>query len=183
MNAFRTAAILATTAVAVTAAAGTASAASPTIPNVAFTNLALTQQLTLRPGGAATSAQPFDAAAHWDLSYVDSVPTEPGFSSPYQLRNRATGQCLEDVGEHRTVVAADCDAAPVDGSPQLWQHHRVVDRNVAGRMYYYRVNRSSHRVLTAQADQADGAPVRSLAAEPVSRSGAADPQLWVLLGA
>ena len=111
-----------------------------------------------------------------------ALPTENGFSSPYQLRNRATGTCLHDLGDGQNVLVVTCESFPSTDSAQLWQHHRTADRTVAGREYSFRFNRFSGRVLSA-IPAGSAARVVSAPAEPISKSGAADHQLWVMLAA
>ena len=160
--------------------AGSASAASP-INELGFANLSLTQMLTRGPDGVAVTAFATQALPQvWDQIYAEQLPTQDGMSSPYQLRSHDTGRCLEDVGEGRPVIAVGCEANPVIGSRQLWQIHRVADRRIDGRDYYYQINRATGRVLTAR-PSTEGAPVISADAVPVSKSSAADHQLWVQL--
>jgi hypothetical protein len=185
-----TAALAGALATAGAATAGVGSAATPPgvlPPNnfVAFANLGLTQMLTVGPTRAAMTefAQPGGDYV-FDLVYQTHLATDAGFSSPYLLKHRATGACLQDLGEGRVVMAATCETAPSTDSAQLWQHHRVPDRVVNGRDYYFRFHRGTPRVLTAFPTTPNPASARvvSLPAEPVSKSGAADPQLWVMLG-
>ena len=168
-----------------TVSAFTASAAVAALPinRVTFANLALTEMLTLSPGDLAITAPAAGLPTQaWDQVYATHLATTPGFSSPYLLRNRATGTCLADVGDGLNVIAVECEASPASDSAQLWQNYRVADRTVLGRDYYFRFNRATGRVLTAMPGPADsGARVVSAPAEPVSKSGAADHQLWVML--
>jgi len=168
---------------AVSAFASSAAVAESPINRVTFANLALTEMLTLDGGDVAVTASAAGLPTQaWDQDYATHLDTTPDFSSPYQLRNRATGTCLADVGDGANVIAVACESNPSTDSAQLWQHHRVVDRTVLGRDYYFRFNRATGRVLTAMPGPADsGARVVSAPAEPVSKSGAADHQLWVML--
>jgi hypothetical protein len=158
--------------------------ASATTNRVMFTNLALVQDLTLRPGiGVVTTPpQAGNPSQTWEMVYVTAVASRPGFSSPYLLRSAATGECLRDVGLDRSVVPVPCDANPAAGSPQLWDNHRIADRSVNGRDFYLRFNRASDRVITARPEspEANVARVVSAPAEPISKSGAADAQLWLM---
>ena len=148
-------------------------AAVPPQNLVTFTNLALMQNLALRGDGSVVTAPPGASLTEvWDMVYITDEPTQPDFSSPYLLRNRATGLCLQDG-----AVLGPVPCQPADAT-QLWQHHRVVDQTVDGRDFYYRFSRSSGHVLTAQHTAVVMAP-----AEPVSKSGAAAPQLWRMLPA
>jgi hypothetical protein len=181
-TAVRMAALTAAAAGAVLAAApGPATAGTN---RVTFTNLALVQDLMLRPGtGVVTApAQAGNAAQIWDMEYVTSIPNRDGFSSPYRLRNVATGQCLRDVGLGHQVVPVPCDDNPAADSPQLWDNHRVEDRSIDGREFYFRFNRASNRVLTARLDAGHPsyADVVSAPAEPISKGGGADHQLWLM---
>jgi hypothetical protein len=162
---------------------GTAAAAPPP-QEVGLANLALTQMLTRGPDGVAVTAYGLQTLPQvWDRMFIVHVPAEDGMSSPFQLRSNGTGLCLEDLGEGRPVIAVGCEALPSAESKQLWQIHRLPDRRVDNRNYYYQINRSSRRVLTGQATTpgAEGTPVISATMVPVSKSGAADGQLWVTL--
>ena len=91
------------------------------------------------------------------------------------------------MGNGLDVVAKVCETNPVIDSAQLWQNHRVADRTVNGRDYYFQFNRSTNRVLTAQPGLVDGlldagARVVSAPAQPISKSGSTDLQLWLTLG-
>lgn len=150
-----------------------AAAATPSQNLVTFTNLQVLENLALRGDGSVVTA-PLGASLTevWDMVYITAEPTQDGFSSPYLLRNRATGMCLQDGAGLGPVPCQPADAT------QLWQHHRVIDQTVDGRDFYYRFSRSSGQVLTARHGAVVMAP-----AEPVSKSGAAAAQLWRMLPA
>jgi hypothetical protein len=169
------------TAASAAALATTTSGASAAPNLVTYTNLHLAQNLALRAGDTAVTMPPQAGSAVqvWDMVYITNVPTVPDHSSPYLLRNQETGTCLQDMGEGRPATAVPCRPDPDAGSPQLWHHHREPDRIVDGSKYYYRISRSSGRVLTARPAPGAGTPIVVCApAEPIGRAGAADPQLW-----
>lgn len=165
------------------ATGGPAGATAPPVNELGFANLALTQMLTRdADSGAVTRFGDQTLPQVWDQLYQVQLPTQDGMSSPYLLRSHDTGRCLQDLGEGQPVTAVVCETDPVEGSAQLWQIHRVADRTINGRNYYYQINRATGRVLTAQLGP-EGQPVVSAPAVPVSKSGAANAQLWVQLAA
>jgi hypothetical protein len=179
------AAVVGALATAGAAAATTGPGVLPPTNQVSLANLALTQMLTVSPTRAAmTEFAQAGGTYVFDQVYQTHLTTDPGFSSPYLLRHRATGACLQDLGEGRVVMAASCETFPSTDSTQLWQHHRLPDRTVNGRDYYFRFHRGTNLVLTAfpTSPAPDSARVISAPAEPISKSGAADHQLWVMLG-
>jgi hypothetical protein len=137
------------------------------------------KQLAATFGTAVTAAaNDQDSFQHWQRISAFGVPAQSGFSTPFQLKNRATGLCLRDTGLNQVVAERVCEVAPTATSRQLWHNHLAVDRTVNNEVYRFRYNRATGRVL-AQAPQF-GIQVPVVAQTQASNVGsaAAALQLW-----
>jgi hypothetical protein len=147
-----------------------------------ITNLNGGQNLASNLSGKAVTTKPSTSTLqHWELLFPGSAgSSEDGFGSAFQLKNRATQKCLQDVGKGAQVIEATCIANPDPNSPQLWQHHTAVDRTVNGQSYFFLFNRSSDRVLSRAPEFGNAVPVVSSPKATNNLSAAAALQQWVL---
>jgi hypothetical protein len=132
-------------------------------------------------GKAVTTKASTSTLQHWELLFPGSAgSSEPGFGSAFQLKNRATQKCLEDVGNGAQVIETTCKTNPGVDSPQLWQHHIAADRTVNGQSYFFLFNRGSDRVLSRAPQFGNTVPVVSSPKATNDLSAAAALQQWLL---
>jgi len=147
-----------------------------------FTSLNLGKNLAsnLTGNAVATTPQSTSTLQQWERKTFLNIPNPPGggFGAPYQLRNRATQRCLQDVGNGSTVIETTCQVSPSSTSPQLWHNHGAVDRTVNGKAYRFRFNRASGRVLSVAPQFGTTVPVLSSPRASNIGSAAAALQLW-----
>jgi len=180
-------AVVAALAAATLAAGATGASATDAVPAQAaaprfetFTSLNLGKNLTsnLTGNAVATTPQSTSTLQQWERKTFLNIPAPPGFGVPYQLRNRATQRCLQDVGNGSTVIETTCQVSPSSTSPQLWHNHGAVDRTVNGKAYRFRFNRASGRVLSVAPQFGTTVPVLSSPRASNIGSAAAALQLW-----
>lgn len=171
-----TAAVLATAAMA-TAGAGEALAA-PQFQTLTVLNGG--QNLAVQNGAAVTkAAQAGDPTQQFELLFPGSAgSSEPGFGSAFQLKNRASGKCLRDIGNGSQAVEQTCFANPSANSAQLWQQHIQPDREVNGKRSFHVFNRKTDRVLSQAPKFGAAIPVLSSPAASNTLSAAAALQQW-----
>jgi hypothetical protein len=147
-----------------------------------ITSLNLGQNLASNLSGKAVTTKPTTSTLQqWELLFPGSAgSSENGFGSAFQLKDRATQKCLQDVGDGAQVVETTCTPNPGVDSPQLWQHHINPDRTVNGQSYFFLFNRSSDRVLSRAPQFGNTVPVVSSPKATNNLSAAAALQQWVL---
>lgn len=180
----RTSARLATAAVLTAAALATAGAgealAAPQFQTLTVGNGG--KNLAVQNGAAvAVKANPSDAAQQFELLFPGSAgSSEPGFGSAFQLKNRASGKCLRDIGNGSQLVEQNCFANPSVNSAQLWQQHIQPDREVNGKRFFHLFNRKTDRVISQAPQFGNAVPVVASPAASNTGSAAAALQLWNL---
>ena len=180
----RTSARLATAAVLTAAALATAGAgealAAPQFQTLTVGNGG--KNLAVQNGAAvAVKANPGDAAQQFELLFPGSAgSSEPGFGSAFQLKNRASGKCLRDIGNGSQLVEQNCFANPSVNSAQLWQQHIQPDREVNGKRFFHLFNRKTDRVICQAPQFGNAVPVVASPAASNTGSAAAALQLWNL---
>jgi hypothetical protein len=114
----------------------------------------------------------------WERKKFPNLPATPAFGTPYQLQDRATQLCLQDVGDNFGVVEAPCQVSPGARSTQLWDNHTASDRTVNGHFYRFTFNRGTTRVLSCAPQFGTTIPVLSSKRASNTGSAAAALQLW-----
>jgi hypothetical protein len=135
-------------AAAITTAGATGAQAAPQFQTLTVLNGG--QNLAVQ-GGLAVTVPPSSMAGsqQFELLFPGSAgSSEPGFGSAFQLRNKATGKCLRDMGNGNQAAEVVCFANPAVNSTQLWQQHIFADRSVGGKDYFFVFNRHTDLVLS-----------------------------------
>lgn len=147
-----------------------------------LTVLNQTQNLASNLSGKMFTVAPSPSSflQQFELLFPGSAgSSEPTFGSAFQLQNRSTQKCVEDVAAGLQVVEVGCVSSPPANSPQLWQHHTFADRIVGGKSYNFLFSRSSKRVLS-RSQIGVSAQVLSSPKATNEGSAAASLQLWTL---
>jgi hypothetical protein len=132
-------------------------------------------------GGVVVTEPHSGTAAQWELVFPGSAgSSEPGFGSAFQLRNRATQKCVQDVGNNIQLAEVNCLTSPAPKSTQPWQQHTSPDRTVNGKDYVFLFNRFTTRVVSRAPEFGNTVPALSSTKASNTGSAAAALQLWHL---